>query len=168
MRRRYPEFRIYLFMAAVLAIWACQPSSRTTATNETSAARTDYGSVNLATVAANDIETIPETESAIPEAQPTDGDATPRFVGRWAAAETACGHEAWQFTPTGLQTPGEVSCSFSKIKAVPGGYDIAARCAAEGSAAPDVIRLRFAKSARAMLVEAKKLASVGLIRCGTP
>lgn len=96
---------------------------------------------------------------------PADG-ATPRYVGRWATTEQLCTSGAWRFYATHLETAGEVSCSYDRVDKVPGGYDLHATCTAEAPPAPDLIKLRFAESAQAMLVEAKTLKSAGLIYCG--
>jgi hypothetical protein len=48
---------------------------------------------------------------------------------------------------------------------VPGGYDIAARCTSEGPPVDDLLELRFAQSARAMLFESRSIADAGLERC---
>lgn len=89
----------------------------------------------------------------------------PFFVGRWAAAETACGHAAWSFTEDGLSTPGAVVCDFDRVKRTPEGYDITAVCWAEGPPETGRIKLSYAQSARAMLVEGGPFNPVGLIAC---
>jgi hypothetical protein len=48
---------------------------------------------------------------------------------------------------------------------VAGGYDIQAQCLAEGNRSDEVIKIRFAESAGAMLVESKTFSPVGLIPC---
>lgn len=89
-----------------------------------------------------------------------------RFVGSWAAEAGRCADQAWRFTPTSLKTPAGSVCRFSDVKPVPGGYDIAARCTAEGPPQDDVIRLRFAESAQAMMFESEGIADAGLVHCG--
>jgi len=98
-------------------------------------------------------------------AAPEPEAAPPRYVGRWAAKLELCRDGAWDFQQRHLSTAGEVSCDFDRVDEAQGGYDIAAICLAEGSRAPDRIKLRFAESAGAMLVESKTFAPVGLIRC---
>ncbi|HVI98670.1 MAG TPA: hypothetical protein VM657_06340 [Sphingomonas sp.] len=93
-------------------------------------------------------------------------DAEDRYVGRWAATQQLCATGAWRFQPKRLDTAGEVSCAFDDVKKVPGGYDIAASCLAEGQQSKDTIQLRFAESARAMLVQSKMWDGVGLTYCG--
>lgn len=93
-------------------------------------------------------------------------DAAYRYVGRWAADARLCRGGAWLWRERSLDTAGEVSCQFEKVTPVPGGYDIDARCTAEGPEKPDRIKVRFAESARAMLVDATVVRPVGLIYCG--
>ena len=88
-----------------------------------------------------------------------------RFVGSWAAEERLCADKAWVFTQNSLRTPAGSVCRFSDVRAVSGGYDIAARCTAEGPPADDRLEIRFAESARAMLFESRLIADAGLIRC---
>lgn len=96
---------------------------------------------------------------------PTSGER--RYVGRWAASADMCRSGAWVFEPDGLETAGEVSCDFTDVSEAPGGYEIAARCTAEAPPENDRIRLRFAESAQAMLVEGSQtLDDVGLVYCG--
>ena len=89
-----------------------------------------------------------------------------RFVGSWAADAGRCADQAWQFTRTSLKTPAGSVCRFSEVKPLPGGYDIAARCTAEAPPQDDVIRLRFAESAQAMMFESDSVADAGLVHCG--
>ena len=91
--------------------------------------------------------------------------ASYRFVGRWATDERNCEALAWRFTATSLSTPGGSQCTFTKVSEVPGGYDIAARCTAEGPVVRDTLKLRFAESARALLFESGSIADAGLVRC---
>jgi len=89
-----------------------------------------------------------------------------RFVGRWATDRAHCDDEGWIFTENRLTTPAGSACRFDRIDRVPGGYDIAARCTAEGPERGDTIRLRFAESAQAMLFESESVADAGLTYCG--
>ena len=93
-------------------------------------------------------------------------DAEYRYAGRWAATQQLCDTGAWRFQPKRLDTAGEVSCTFDSVEKVPGGYDIAASCLAEGSRSKDTIALRFAESAQAMLVQSTMWDGVGLTYCG--
>ena len=57
-------------------------------------------------------------------------------------------------------------CRFTGISVVPGGYDISASCTAEGAEArDDLLQLRFAESAGALLFDAENIAETGLVRC---
>ncbi len=89
-----------------------------------------------------------------------------RFVGRWATDQAHCGDRAWLFTADQLTTPAGSVCRFGRVDQVPAGYDIAARCTAEGPERADTIRLRFAESAQAMLFESESVADAGLAYCG--
>lgn len=96
---------------------------------------------------------------------PKETAADYRFVGRWAAKAGSCSTQAWEFTTSALNTPAGSQCRFRKVTEVPGGYDIAARCTAEGPPADDTLKLRFAESARALLFESNTVADAGLVRC---
>lgn len=97
---------------------------------------------------------------------PQEGASAYRFVGRWAAKAGNCSTQGWIFTATSLNTPAGSQCTFRKVSEAPGGYDIAARCTAEGPPTEDTLKLRFAESAKAMLFESKTIADAGLVRCG--
>lgn len=143
--------RIPIALAALAMLSACQKSQPEQ--NEAAA--------NLAPPASNAV--IPSvTPGELPPA-----DANLRFVGVWAAEKDLCGEGAWRFTERGLGTAGEVSCDFNRINPVPEGYDIAAMCRAEGDEVRNTLRLRFAESAKTMMVEADRiLQPVGLVYCG--
>ena len=121
-----------------------------------------------------DLREVPETLENEPANAliPAAGQRLPpaetamRFVGSWAAEADRCADQAWVFTRTSLKTPAGSVCRFSDVRPVPGGYDIAARCAAEGPPQDDVIRLRFAESAQAMMFESVSIADTGLVHCG--
>lgn len=97
--------------------------------------------------------------------RPREVNAGYRFTGRWASEERNCSTRAWVFTANSLRTPAGSVCSFSQVREVPGGYDVAASCTAEGPAEDDTLRLRFAESARALLFESRAIADAGLVRC---
>lgn len=92
--------------------------------------------------------------------------AQPRYVGRWAPGKRLCKTDAWRFYATHLTTAGDVSCSYDRADKVPGGFDLHATCTVEARPASDVIKLRFAESAQAMLIDSKILKATGLIYCG--
>jgi hypothetical protein len=92
--------------------------------------------------------------------------ATPRFVGNWAKDQQSCETAAWKFTDSTLRTPDGESCSFNRVTEVAGGYDIQATCTANGPPSSELMKLRFAESAKAMLVDSKELKNAGLVFCG--
>jgi hypothetical protein len=89
-----------------------------------------------------------------------------RFIGKWAADERSCESAAWQFTQTTLRTPAGSVCGFDRVTEVPGGYDIQATCTAEAPPTSDMLKIRFAESAKAMLFESETIADAGLVFCG--
>jgi hypothetical protein len=89
-----------------------------------------------------------------------------RFVGLWASDVKDCSTAAWRFTDTSLSTATGSHCTFSKVTAVPGGYDIAASCIAQGPAKADRIKIRFAESTQAMLFDSDAISDTGLVYCG--
>jgi len=151
-----------LAIAAGLMLGACsqQPGNEIAATNVMTPVANDVVPIN----SASPIPASPD--SGEPGKLPPANGATPRYVGRWAATEQLCASGAWRFYATHLETAGEVSCSYDRVDKVPGGYDLHAMCTAEAPPMPDLIKLRFAESAQAMLVESKTLKSTGLIYCG--
>jgi hypothetical protein len=150
------------------------------------------GAVNESTAAADDISpqqqsdaTDAADESATNDSAPADdsaddsegaddqaGTSLPppgdglRFVGQWASKAENCGDLAWRFTADRLETPAGSVCTFTDVKAVPGGYDIAASCTAEAPPRDDTLEIRFAESAKAMLFESNTIADAGLVFCG--
>ena len=148
--------RADMALAAFVALAACSPRAPT--------------DEDRAPAASEAPVTAPAAVASAPSsatATPASATAEPRYVGRWAAREDLCRTGAWTFTGDHLATAGEVSCDFTKVREVPGGYDIAATCTAEGPPRADTFTLRFAESAKAMLVEGSSvLADTGLIRCG--
>lgn len=88
-----------------------------------------------------------------------------RFAGRWATERKACPTTAWHFTETSLRTPAGSVCDFTHVAETGAGYDIDARCTAEGSQGRDVLRIRFAESAKAMMFESDIIADAGLVSC---
>lgn len=90
-----------------------------------------------------------------------------RYAGRWAAARTACGHEAWTFTPAGLTSPIGEACGFEGVSQTPAGYEIDATCRRGASEESSRISLRFAESAQALLASGGPFGKgVGLVWCG--
>lgn len=160
-----------LFLISLVALSACRqaPESNAVAEDDSEAriaAEAPAADINESLAldqlaGAENHMAAPEGYGGIPPA-----DRALRFVGRWASAEPLCRSETWRFSPDGLETPGEQTCTFSDIAPVEGGYDVAAQCTVEGRTRDETIRLRFAESARAMLVEGEGFAGTGLIYCG--
>jgi hypothetical protein len=147
-------------VAAALALFAagCGHKAEEPPANQASAtekASTNVGSNAAATAAgANIAEALPPSGAAL------------RFVGRWAKDRAGCKSAAWVFTKDALTATGGPHCSIYNVKTVPGGYDLAAECPAKKPDPTDLIKLRFAESARAMLVESNAIEPMGLIYCG--
>jgi hypothetical protein len=152
----------------LLALGGCQQRDEQTA--ETNAAaqssEPDAAAPGPAPEAANQAEANDTEPPDVGLGQLPPEGAGLRFVGRWAAKESYCADNAWRFTASALDTPAGSHCDFRKVYKVPGGYDIAAVCTAEGPPAKDEITLRFAESARAMLFESDAIADAGLVYCG--
>jgi hypothetical protein len=117
----------------------------------------------------------PEAEAPPPAAQttrapagaPAPAQATepPFFVGRWAARPELCAEGAWVITDHGIDTAGEVSCGFERPPAGGGPVELDAVCTAEGPPQRWRIRLSYAQSAQALLIENGPFADIGLVRC---
>ena len=93
-------------------------------------------------------------------------DAALRFVGKWATSKENCASKPWTFTEKTVSAADGPNCSFYKVTKMPGGYDVAAQCPDKQPVHTDLIKLRFAESARAMLVESNAIEPKGLIYCG--
>jgi hypothetical protein len=91
----------------------------------------------------------------------------PRYVGRWAAREDLCEGGAWTFTRDGAGLEDGPTCHFDSVSEIPGGYHVNATCEQGGKTRQEMATLRFAESARAMLVEnLATLPDTGLVYCG--
>lgn len=150
---------LVLFSATLLA--ACGQKAGTPATENASSGN--------AAAASNVVESnAPEANQA---AAPPAGSLPPanaalRFVGRWATNEADCASKPWVFTADRLTATDGPHCSIYKVTNMAGGYDLAAECPAKVPDHSDLIKLRFAESAQAMLVESNAIAPMGLIYCG--
>ena len=89
-----------------------------------------------------------------------------RFLGTWATSKANCKSAPWHFTADSLTATDGPYCSIYKVSKAPGGYDLAAQCPEKKPIPTDLIKLRFAESARAMLVESNAIKPTGLIYCG--
>lgn len=106
-----------------------------------------------------------ETKAAVAGELPPPGPA-PRFIGKWAKDQQSCQSAAWQFTDSTLRTPDGDNCSFNRVSPVSGGYDIQATCSVKRVPSADVLQIRFAESAKAMLFSSKAIKQSGLVYCG--
>jgi hypothetical protein len=129
---------------------ANQPVSQSGPASESN--RTGEAQANPAV--GNKLGTLPSSDAAL------------RFVGEWATSEANCASKPWRFSADTLDATDGPKCSIYKVSKVPGGYDLAAECPAKKPLPTDLIKLRFAESARAMLVESNAIAPMGLIYCG--
>lgn len=68
-------------------------------------------------------------------------DLAPTFVGVWAAKPELCGNGAWMFTPQGVRTAGEVSCTWTKVEKTESGYTLVGPCTAEAETKPEEVLL---------------------------
>ena len=89
-----------------------------------------------------------------------------RYVGTWAKSKADCPTKPWHFTAKSLNATGGPQCSFYNVAKAPGGYDAAAECPTKRPIHTDLIKLRFAESAGAMLVESNAISPTGLVYCG--
>ncbi len=99
---------------------------------------------------------------SISDLKPRPEQASYRFIGRWAADVRSCDAAAWTFASDRLRSADGKNCRFTDVREAAGGYDIAARCAPGGN---DTIEIRFAESARAMLITSPVVGDAGLVRC---
>jgi hypothetical protein len=102
----------------------------------------------------NALDTLPPANAAL------------RFVGLWATDAANCASHGWHFTADRLDATDGPHCNIYKVTRAPGGYDLAAQCPEKKPIPTDLIKLRFAESARAMLVESNAIKPTGLIYCG--
>lgn len=90
----------------------------------------------------------------------------PRFVGKWAADEKSCKSAAWLFTATTVRRPDNWGCSFARVSKVPGGYDVEATCGPAKRSRAASLKIRFAESAKAMILTSTGSGHTGLVFCG--
>ena len=113
-------------------------------------------------MAAHPVETSPI---------PTSSNAAPRFVGRWAAAASACGHEAWRIDAAQLQSPGALSCSFGRVHTTDAGYTADGMCSVGKAAAPGrlVFTLTGPQRMNGLTINGGPFDEpIGLVRCPEP
>lgn len=148
-------------LCAVAVLAACSPpsdedaSSSDTRTTIPAAREPAVGQPDAAATEATAGTTLPPP------------DAEYRYIGRWAETAAQCRGEAWTLTRDRLTAPDDIACAFGTVEQSPGGYTIDATCTIGGEEEDNTITLRFAESAKAMLVEgATSLPETGLIYCG--
>ncbi len=90
-----------------------------------------------------------------------------RFLGTWAANKAACISAPWHFTRSEMRAANGDHCTIYQVSELPGGYDLAVQCPAKKPLPTDLIKLRFAQSAGAMLVESNAIAPTGLVKCSS-
>ena len=125
------------------------------------------GNTAVNDIGANAAET--NAASSMPGGAPTSlppGDAGLRFVGRWATTKENCASKPWVFTKDELTATDGPHCSIYKVSEIAGGYDLAVQCPAKKPDPTDLIKVRFAESAQAMLLESNAIEPMGLIYCG--
>ena len=149
--------RLSLTIAAALLIAACGKGPPTGEPN--GPLRTDDAIANKAPNASQQVETGQAGEL------PAAG-ATPRFVGNWAKDQQSCESAVWKFTDSTLRTPEGENCSFNRVNETAGGYDIQATCSAKDGPQSELLKVRFAESAKAMLLDSKEMKNAGLVFCG--
>jgi hypothetical protein len=156
-------------IAAVLLLAACSqkrqpPENQATANEKVTQANVaanmagvtvaeENGTSNQAAVASGSV-TLPPANAAL------------RFVGRWAKSQAECKTKPWVFTDKELSAVGGPHCSIYNVAKAPGGYNLAATCPAKEPVHTDLISIRFAESAQAMLVESNAISPMGLVYCG--
>lgn len=151
-----------LIMIATVGLAACSPAPEPT--TNTSATGSLGGTAPVANDTAIGAPSAAHDDPVANKA-PTAGDTPARFVGRWAANPGLCQNGAWRFEEKKLATAGEVSCAFDGIVHVADGYDVTAKCLAEGVTSEEVIALRFPDGGK-MTVESKTFRPITLGRCG--
>ena len=149
--------RLTLLIASALLAAACGKGPTTGEPN--GPLRTDDAITNEAPNAAEQVESGQAGDLPAPG-------AVPRFVGNWAKNQQSCHSAVWKFTDSTLRTPGGESCSFNRVTEAAGGYDIQATCSAKGGPQSELLKIRFAESAKAMLLDSKELKNTGLVFCG--
>ena len=143
-------------ICAVLALSACNDSH---SGEPNGPLRTDDALGNQAPNAAEQVATGQAGELPPPA-------ATARFVGNWAKDQQSCQSAVWKFTDSTLRTPDGESCSFNRVSEVAGGYEIQATCSGKEGPKSELLKIRFAESAKAMLLDSEELKNGGLVFCG--
>ena len=97
---------------------------------------------------------------------------TNEYIGRWAAAPTACDNAAWVIEADRLQSPGPLSCTFVKVEPSSAGYTAWSECKVGQTAGPTrlVFTMSGSKADHDLTIEGGPFAEpVALERCaGAP
>lgn len=156
-------------IAAILLLAACsqkpQPSENQATANEKATQANVAGNMTGVSVAEGN-GTSNETMAAGGTASLPPAGASLRFIGRWARNQAECKTKPWVFTDKELTAVGGPHCSIYHVATAPGGYNLAATCPAKEPVHTDLISIRFAESAQAMLVESNAISPMGLVYCG--
>ena len=158
-----------LAIGAIVLLAACgqkpQPSENQATANEKITTEEKAGGnavgTNVAAGNASSNETGVANSSGLPPAN-----AGLRFVGRWAKSQAECTTKPWIFTEKEITAVDGPHCTIYHIATAPGGYDLAATCPAKVPEHTDLISIRFAESAQAILVESNAISPMGLVYCG--
>ena len=90
----------------------------------------------------------------------------PLFVGHWAVSRKACAERGWDLTPTSLQSPSALSCTFSKAEPTSAGYTVYAVCTVGKASQPTRLILTFSGHGQALtLTDGPFTEPVALTRC---
>ena len=149
-----------LVLVAMLLLGACGQKAQPPGSNVVAgtppkvAAETAGANSGANAAAANETGVLPPSNAAM------------RYVGTWARSKADCMSKPWRFTAKSLKAKGGPQCSFYNVAKAPRGYDVGAECPTKQPIHEDLIKLRFAESAGAMLVESNAIPPTGLIYCG--
>lgn len=153
----------HLILIAAAGLAACGPAPEPTANTSATGSLGGTAPVAITNDAAIGAPYEGQDDPLTNTAPPVDG-APARFVGRWAANPQLCRDGAWRFEEKKLATAGEVSCDFEAVTHVAQGYDVRAKCLAEGVTSEGTIALRFTEDDK-MQVESKTFRPITLGRC---
>ncbi len=145
-----------LSVAVVLIISGCNQKAEQPAANHLAATENATSTAKVRSPPAS----LSSLSQALPKA-----DASLQFIGTWAKDKASCASKTWRFTRGKLSEPDGSRCSIYDLRKVPGGYDLAVQCPAKKPDPTDLVKLRFAQSAEAMLVESNAIEPMGLIYC---
>jgi hypothetical protein len=156
-------------IAALVAVAGChqspQANARQQAVERAASNQSEIEGPSADMNASLALDQLGSLENHLPPAQapelPPPGDI--RFAGRWAHSPSECKDMFWSLTRSEISGPS-LQCSVRSIGTVAGGYDLEARCGRRET--DETVYLRFAESARALLVESPSIGNKGLVFCG--